>query len=300
MTASNLKLQADEFGQFILSKRKINVLVICGSKLSQESGIYTYLENTSDMSWRNYSAIDLATLDAFYTNPALVWLFYAYRRHIALKSTPNNGHKIITKISNYTEKFRSLVISQNMDNLLERSGMNNDSLLRFQGSLFDLKCPSFDCNYKSTNYSDPLTSLLDVTKYSDTASELPVIDKVDDLPICPQCKANTDSNEILRPGVVWFGESLPLHLIDTVDEFVIENGIDLLLLVGTSCNTWPTSSYIDLVKNYNGKIAIFNTEKDDEIAQTAPNTKIWQFTGNCSETLAEVWNPIFKDLNGKV
>lgn len=278
------------FQEFIRSYtqngQKITILTLVGSGLSVSSGIKLYNTASDENVWRNYSSIDLATLDAFEINPAIVWLFYALRRHDALRAEPNMGHEIISKLSNCNSRFNFLTITQNMDGLHQRSNHNPSKLLEFHGSLFKVRCTNFLCDYQDYNFNDPLTPKLDATKYEDINSDLPVINQLDELPLCPLC------NTLLRPGVIWFGESLPLYLIDRADEFIVENTVDLLLIIGTSHSIWPTASYIDMVKNEGGKIAVFNTIKDFEIEKYSNTTKIWQFIGDCSITLPKVFDSI--------
>lgn len=280
----------DTFREFIRSRtqngQKMTILTLVGSGLSASSGIRLYNTASDDNVWRNYSSIDLATLDAFDSNPAIVWLFYALRRHDALMATPNKGHEIISKLSNCNSKFNFLTITQNMDGLHQRSNHNPSNLLEFHGSLFKVRCTNFFCNYHDYNFTEPLTLKLDATKYEDLNADLPIINKLEELPLCPIC------DSLLRPGVIWFGESLPLNLIDRADEFIVEHNVDLLLIIGTSHSVWPTASYIDMVKNEGGKIAVFNTIKDLEIEKYSNTTKIWQFIGDCSVTLPKVFDSI--------
>lgn len=277
--------------------KKLTILALVGSGLSVASGIQTYNTAEDGNLWRNFSVIDLATLDAFDANPGLVWLFYALRRHNALNSEPNNGHRLLAKLSNLDKYFNFLTITQNLDGLHQRAHHNPDKLLEFHGSLFQQRCTNFFCNYSSAVYDDPLTSALDSTKYEKSDSPLPKITSLDQLPLCPVC--GNESPSLLRPGVVFFGESLPLYLIDKADEFIIENNIDLLLVIGTSHSVWPTASYIDIVKNQGGKIAVFNTVTDTEIEKYARNTDVWQFIGDCSVTLPEIFNPLLASLESE-
>lgn len=268
---------------------KVSVLALVGSGLSQASGLPAYTSSSDyDNVWRNYTAIDLATLDAFDSNPVLVWLYYALRRSQSLHAEPNEAHRILAQLSN-DDRIEFLTITQTMDSLHQRAGHNREKLVEFYGSWFTLKCTSFFCNYKCDNYKDPLTPSLDTSKYNDLKNPLPVITQLEDLPTCPIC------NSLLRPGVLFFGEPLPLSLIDNVDEFMIENPVDLLLVIGTSHNVWPASAYIDMVRNQGGKIAVFNTVKDTDIEKYAQSTKVWQFIGDCSITLPQVFNPILND-----
>ncbi|ONH70943.1 NAD-dependent protein deacylase [Pichia kudriavzevii] len=103
--------------------KKPSILAIVGAGLSAPSGLpASHHPNTeADIIWRNYTAIDLATPDAFDANPALVWMYYAYRRHMALNASPNRAHYLLKELSE-CEGLEFLTISQNMDGLSRRAG----------------------------------------------------------------------------------------------------------------------------------------------------------------------------------
>src|SRR5205823_8331240 len=50
----------------------------------------------------------------------------------------------------------------------------------------------------------------------------------EEIPKCPQCGA------LVRPGVVWFGEQLPLGEIQRVENFLDEGACDFALVIGTT------------------------------------------------------------------
>ncbi|GME76624.1 unnamed protein product [[Candida] boidinii] len=123
-----------------------------------------------------------------------------------------------------------------------------------------------------------------------------------DLPHCPECGTG-----LLRPGVVWFGESLPLISIDKADEFIIRNRVDLILVIGTSRSVWPVASYVNIVKNQGGKVAIFNTERDELEDSTVDDDDgkmnnnndsnssmpdCWQFIGDAATSLPFALKPL--------
>ena len=59
-------------------KKFQKIVFVTGAGISQESGIPTF--RGEDGLWRNYDAMKLATIDAFYDNPKLVWAWYNERR----------------------------------------------------------------------------------------------------------------------------------------------------------------------------------------------------------------------------
>lgn len=106
----------------------------------------------------------------------------------------------------------------------------------------------------------------------------------DELPHCPRCKSG-----LLRPGVVWFGESLPLDVIDKADQFLVDNKVDLCLVIGTSGTVWPAMGYVERVKG-TGKVAVFNMdEKDIEMTKERGG---WGFAGDAAEWLPLALEPL--------
>ncbi|ELU37138.1 SIR2 domain-containing protein [Rhizoctonia solani AG-1 IA] len=84
---------------------------------------------------------------------------------------------------------------------------------------------------------------------------------------------------LLRPGVVWFGES-PEHQGEIARVF---NWADVALVVGTSALVYPAAGYVKTVKNNGGKVAIFNLETSSQDSDAD-----FVFLGPCEETLPAV------------
>lgn len=311
----------DSFHDYLLQAK--NILAVVGAGLSASSGLSTF-RGTGGL-WRNFSPIDLATPDAFHFDPGLVWQFYSSRRYDALKAKPNKGHYALAELSR-RKNGNFITLTQNVDGLSTRAGHNRDTLLELHGSLFTLKCTNFFCNYvDQDNRQHPLTPALEGSedefhkgkrkkenedseqlkkkpKPSDDALERtksntsnvsatssPDFKPVQsipekDLPHCPECKEG-----LLRPGVVWFGESLPLKVVDAADEFLTNNKIDLVLVIGTSGTVWPAMGYVERVQKRGGKVAVFNTEIDMEQIEKDKN---WGFIGDASKWLPIALEPI--------
>ncbi|QPG74251.1 hypothetical protein FOA43_001576 [Brettanomyces nanus] len=283
--SAEMSSSLDRFHRFITDPTKCKtILALVGAGLSAASGLPTF--RGSGGYWRKYNSIDLATPDAFYSNPGLVWQFYAHRRHMALNAEPNDGHNALAKLS-HVKGINFLTISQNVDGLSQRGGQDPQTLLEFHGSLFELQCTEFSCSYvEKNNFEDPLTGSLDLQNFGSKNHPLPSLE-IDQLPHCPRCRKG-----LLRPGVLWFGESLPLQAVDKADEFIVRNGVDLILVIGTSRTIWPAASYVDIVKNQGGKIAIFNTERDE--LESSEDCNSWQFIGDCAKTLPLALAPLIK------
>lgn len=160
-----------------------------------------------------------------------------------------------------------------MDGLSQRAEHPTEQLQLLHGTLFEVKCSEEgNCNYKAPNFIDPIvpalaipTSGLDPTSntarqeldISDIATPLANI-SLHDLPICPECNSN-----LLRPGVVWFGEALPSSVLRTVDRYINAGPIDMIIVIGTSARVWPAAGYIDEAREQGARVCVVNMDESD-------------------------------------
>jgi len=184
-----------------------NFVVFTGAGISAESGLGTFRD--SGGLWDNYKIEDVATPEAFQKNPGLVLEFYNIRRRQLLNATPNDAHYALNKLQ---ENFNLQIITQNIDDLHERSGSNN--VLHLHGKLRQSK------------------STLDNKLYEIDGSELVLGD------LCP-------NGGQLRPNVVWFGEAV--SKMDKAIEIV--KTAEIFIIVGTSLNVYPAASLIHYTLN---------------------------------------------------
>ena len=197
------------------------IVFVTGAGISQESGIPTF--RGKDGLWRKYDAMQLATIDAFYENPKLVWEWYDERRKNILAAKPNAGHVTIANLEKYKQVH---VLTQNIDGLHQRAG--SSKVYELHGSIITIKCTR--CDFKE--------------KISGSFSELP-----------PVCKCGN----ILRPDVVWFGESLPQ---DVWGEAIKQASLcDVMFVVGTSLAVSPANMLPEYAKQNGAVIIEVNPEE---------------------------------------
>ena len=209
----------DTVAQKLKDSRKI--VFVTGAGISQESGIPTF--RGKDGYWRRYDPMKLASIDAFYDDPKLVWEWYEDRRKNILSVKPNEGHFAISQM----EEFKDVVVlTQNIDGLHQRSGSTN--VLELHGSIIRIKCTVCD-------FLDNIT------------------ENFESLP--PKCKCGS----MLRPDVVWFGEPLPQNIWQSA---IKEASIcDVMIIVGTSLVVSPANT-LPVYAKQNGAILIeVNPEK---------------------------------------
>lgn len=105
------KADLDSFSEHLRSSSRI--LALLGAGLSASSGLPTF--RGAGGLWRTHDAVQLATPEAFESDPGLVWQFYSYRRHMALKAQPNRAHLALAELAKKRDGFMTL--SQNVDGI---------------------------------------------------------------------------------------------------------------------------------------------------------------------------------------
>jgi NAD-dependent deacetylase len=197
------------------------IVFVTGAGISQESGIPTF--RGKDGLWRNYDAMKLATIDAFYENPKLVWEWYNERRMNIFSAEPNLGHLAMAELEKYAEV---IILTQNIDGLHQRAGSTD--VLELHGSIVKIKCVA--CNFKSEILGD-----------------------FTDLP--PLCKCGN----FLRPDVIWFGECLPKEIWQRARMYA--SNCDMMVIVGTSLVVSPANTLPIYAKQNNAFLIEINPEE---------------------------------------
>ncbi|KAF1911385.1 DHS-like NAD/FAD-binding domain-containing protein [Ampelomyces quisqualis] len=283
--------------------RSTRILALLGAGLSASSGLPTF--RGAGGLWRTHDAVQLATPEAFGRDPGLVWQFYSYRRHMALNAKPNPAHHALAELARKKEGF--LALSQNVDGLSPRAHHPAAQLKLLHGSLFDVKCSDFFCKYvERNNYTDPIVPALALpTDEADPASrqhhrELDISDDsvaipeltYAHLPKCPACNKG-----LLRPGVVWFGEQLPMDVLDSVDDFMNSpDDIDLILVIGTSAKVYPAAGYVDMARAKGARVAIVNMDKN-HVPAGGLYDQDWFFEGDAAQIVPELLKSVIGELN---
>lgn len=98
------------------------VMILSGAGLSAESGLKTFRD--SGGLWEEYDVMEICSARGFKANRQKVLDFYNKRRAQLKECEPNEAHKIIARIK---EKYgdKVAVLTQNVDDLLERAGCAN-------------------------------------------------------------------------------------------------------------------------------------------------------------------------------
>ena len=198
------------------------VTVVTGAGISADSGVPTF--RGADGLWRNFRAEDLATPEAFARDPRLVWEWYGWRRELIAVTQPNAAHEALVALEHRISDF--WLITQNVDGLHVAAGSRK--LSEIHGNIWFVRCTG--CARIEQNRDVPMSLL----------------------PYCSVCGA------LLRPHIVWFGESLAAEHVQRSYEAV--KSCDLLMIIGTSGIVYPAASFASIAKSAGAFVVEINLE----------------------------------------
>ena len=208
--------------------------VLTGAGMSAESGIATFRDTLTGY-WAKFDPMQLASQEGFRAAPQRVWDWYAERREGVRQAQPNAGHRALADFAQRHPGVLAL-ISQNVDDLHQRAG--NTNTIRLHGDI--LQDQWFDdCPHVSTggNCCDP--------EWAQAGRP-------------PRCG---DCGNSLRPGVVWFGEPLPLQAINAAEAAAERCAV--MLVVGTSGAVWPAAGLASRARRRGASVVILNPTESE-------------------------------------
>ncbi|WP_448588316.1 SIR2 family NAD-dependent protein deacylase [Thermocrinis sp.] len=202
----------------------MKLVVLTGAGISAESGIPTFRGQGG--LWRNFKPEELATPEAFAKNPKLVWEWYDWRRQLISKAEPNKAHLLLAELEGKLDSF--FLITQNVDGLHQKAG--SKKVIELHGNIWRVRCLSCRAEYEL--YEAPL-------------KEIP--------PRCLYCGG------MLRPAVVWFGESLPKKELS--EAFELATRCDVFLVIGTSGVVYPAGYLPFVAKEHGARVVEINLDR---------------------------------------
>ena len=179
------------------------LVVFTGAGMSADSGLATFRD--SDGLWANYRIEDVCTPEALARNRALVIEFYNKRRRELLAARPNAGHEAIAALE---RDFAVEVVTQNVDDLHERAGSTH--VTHLHGELRKLR------SSRNPELVVPIEGWEQ---------------KLD---------ATAPDGSLLRPHIVFFGESVPMF--ERAAEIAAR--AEIMVVVGTSLAVYPAASLV--------------------------------------------------------
>ena len=262
-----LKLVAE----YIKSGNCHNVICLTGAGISTSAGIPDFRSPETGL----YATLadkhpelgqpeDIFSIDFFRENPTP--FFKRAKELMQLpgeeKYKPTPSHYFVKHLSDRGLLLRNY--TQNIDGLERKAGIPEEKLIEAHGSFDTAHCISREClKVYSKGYIQDLI-------------------KRDIVPTCSEC------NDLVKPDIVFFGESLPERFFESIDQdFEI---CDMLIIMGTSLEIHPFVSLVEAVHEecpvlfinmVNSAPWIFNQQLANYRFEGANRKVFWQ--GNCDD-----------------
>jgi len=208
----------EELAERILKSR--NTVVFTGAGMSTESGLSDF--RSKNGVWNVEDPMELATVSAMRGNYDKFHAFYAARFEQMGEAAPNTGHRIVAELE--SRGLVKCVITQNIDGLHAAAG--SKTVYELHGSVGCVRC--MECGESSTRQ-----------------------DFIDRMP-CASCGGR------LRPGVVLFGENLPVNVLEA--SFKASEESNVFIVLGSSLQVSPANQMPGAAKRNGAYVAICNRD----------------------------------------
>ena len=195
-------------------------VVLTGAGVSTESGIPDF--RSAGGIWATYDPMEVASIAGFRRDPVRAWEFYARRLALLEDAEPNDAHRALARLEELG--LVEAIVTQNVDGLHQRAGSTD--VLEVHGSIRAAICLA--CGAPAG------------------------LERVQELLPLPLCECG----EVLKPGVVMFGELLPEYAIERAT--ALARRARLLLVVGSSLEVHPVAGLPLETLAAGGSLAIVN------------------------------------------
>ena len=223
--ASRVDSLVDPLDEFVESHPRLFVLT--GAGCSTDSGIPDYRDSEGE--WKRAQPVmfqpfmaDAHTRQRYWARSLIGWRYFG-------RAKPNRAHLALAELERQGRV--ELLVTQNVDCLHETAGSHN--VVDLHGRLDTVRCMSCEQRVPRRDFQarllaeNPLWAQLDAREAPDGDADLEGRDFTTfNVPPCEYCGG------ILKPDVVFFGESVPRDRVDRAMQGLHE--ADAMLVVGSS------------------------------------------------------------------
>jgi len=233
-----------------------DAIVFTGAGISTESGIPDF--RSPGGIWTQMAPIEFQD---FVSSPAM--RKEAWRRRFAMEEmfarvVPNAGHQAIAAlVQRGTVRH---VITQNIDNLHQVSGVPAERVIELHGNTRYAKC--LECGSRA--------ELEPIRVHFEAHGEAPD---------CPECGG------LLKTATISFGQAMPEAEMERAERAT--RGCDLFLVLGSSLVVYPAAGFPLLAKRGGARLVIINREPTDQdyFADLVLHTEIGSTLSSAMEVL---------------
>ena len=211
----------------LISKAK-NIVFLTGAGISTNSGLPDFRSDSGF--WKTNKPIMFRDFLNSYESRKLSW-----QRNISLNKAleeiePNAGHMFIKKI---LDVKKGCVITQNIDGLHQKSGIQDQKIIEVHGNATKAKC--LDCKLE-----------LDLQPFHKS-----VIND-EDIPTCPKCFG------LVKVATISFGQPMNMNDFEKSKNKIDES--DLMIILGSSLQVQPVASLPVFAVQNKKKLIIINND----------------------------------------
>jgi NAD-dependent deacetylase len=226
MEAQKLDILAGNVADLIIAAKR--VVVFTGAGISTESGVPDF--RSPGGLWSRFDPDDF-TYQKFVSRPETrkVWWQLFRERGLSEEIKPNLAHEAISEL-NRLGKLDCL-ITQNIDNLHQKAGLPDEKIFELHGNFQWARCLNCGRRYSFEQVQQKLEG-------------------GEEIPSCEVCGG------VLKPGIVFFGESLPEGIF--IEASHRAENADLMIVIGSTLIVYPAAEIPFRALARGAKLVIIN------------------------------------------
>ena len=198
-----------------------HVAVLTGAGISVASGIPAFRSGKNKV-W-DEETLGYGTYAFFKSNPVESWSWYLDRFGSIRAKKPNDAHITLSRLEQSAARKKQTfsLITQNIDRLHHKSGMNN--VVEIHGNIDHVRCSK---KYPHCDHGEHFGKLPFIEGIMNSFIKNPSLNT---LPCCSLC------GSFMRPHILWFDEYYDGHIDYQMEQAqnVLET-CDVMIFIGTS------------------------------------------------------------------
>ena len=208
-----------------------SIVVFTGAGISTESGIPDFRSPGTGL-WNKIKPIEFQDFIASDEVRQESWRRRFDNRDSRWdEAEPNNGHRAVAKL--IEEGKASAVITQNVDNLHQESGVPDEQVIELHGNTRYAKCLTCETRYE----------LADLKQQYQTVGRVGP---------CSRCGG------IVKTATISFGQAMPQDAMARAQ--AATNACDLFIVIGSSLVVYPAAGFPEYATRLGAKLVIVNRE----------------------------------------
>ncbi len=221
--------EIDAFRLLIEASQRI--VFFTGAGISTESGIPDYRSPGTGI-WNKIKPIQFQDFIASDEIRQESWRRRFTGERKMERAKPNKGHEGVARLIQTGKAIA--IITQNVDNLHQDSGVPDEQIIQLHGNAMYAKCLSCNTRYEM----------------ADLEQQFQQHARIDP---CGRCGG------IIKSATISFGQSMPEEEMQRA-QFVTEE-CDLMIVIGSSLVVYPAAGFPEHSKRLGAKLAILNREE---------------------------------------